>query len=150
VVEPQVPFVVKHHEKSHTMADTAAKFADKGVVWLAINSSAEGKEGFGTEKEMVAKWNVTYPCLVDASGTVGHLYGATNTPQMFVINAEGVLVYAGAIDSDPSMEPAVDKLSVTNYVDQALTQLLAGETITQPETKPYGCSVKYATPAKGH
>ena len=141
---PGCPFVVKHHEKSKTMVDLAAKFADKGVVWMAINSSAEGKQGFGTEAEMTKKWGVTYPCLVDADGTVGHMYGATNTPQMFIINAEGVLVYAGAIDSDPSVEPPVDKKTVTNYVDQALTQLLAGETITQPETKPYGCSVKYA------
>lgn len=143
---PGCPFVVKHHEKSTTMKDTAAKFADKGVVWLAINSSAEGKEGYGTEKEFVEKWKVTYPCLVDANGAVGHSYGATNTPHMFIIDGTGVLRYTGAIDSDPGAEPGADKSKITNYVDQALTQILAGETVTMPETKAYGCSVKYAKP----
>ncbi len=142
---PECPFVVKHHEKSHTMTDLAAKYADKGVVWLAINSSGEGKQGYGTDKAAAEKWNVTYPVLIDADGTVGHAYGATNTPHMYIIDAKGVLAYAGAIDSDPAANPPADPSKVTNYVDQALTQLIAGETVTQPETKAYGCSVKYSS-----
>ena len=141
---PGCPFVVKHHQLSTTMTDLAAKYADQDVVWMAINSGAEGNQGYGVDEEMAKKWNVEYPVLIDSDGTVGHMYDAKTTPHMFIIDAKGVLVYAGAIDSDRNPKPATDPSTVTNYVDQALTQLLAGETITVPETKPYGCSVKYA------
>jgi peroxiredoxin len=141
---PGCPFVVKHHEHSTTMADTAAKYADKGVVWMAINSTNPDHKDFGLDKEMVKKWNVAYPALVDSDGAVGHMYGAQTTPHMFIVDAQGVLRYNGAIDSDKGMKPAADPSTVTNYVDQALAQILAGETVTMPETKPYGCSVKFA------
>lgn len=142
---PGCPFVVKHHEKSTTMKDLAAKFADKGVVWMAINSTNPDHKDFGADKDAVKKWNVAYPVLTDADGTVGHMYGARTTPHMFIIDATGVLRYAGAIDSDRGTQPPADPSKVTNYVDQALTQILAGETVTVPETESYGCSVKYAS-----
>jgi hypothetical protein len=80
---------------------------------------------------------------LDPSGKVGHLFGATNTPQMFVINKEGVLVYAGGIDNKPSANPS-DIASAKNYVTAALTETLAGQPVAIPSARPYGCSVKYA------
>lgn len=135
------PFVVRHHEKYDTMADLAAKYKGK-VTWLAINSSASGKEGFGMDQEAMKKWSIAYPILIDADGGVGHMYGAKTTPHMFIIDAKGTLVYAGAIDNDPG-----DKKSPTekvNYVAKALDEVLAGKPVTESETKSYGCSVKYA------
>lgn len=139
---PQCPFVVKHHEKHSTMKDLASEFADKGVVWMAINSGAPGKQGAGLElnQEYKSKWTISYPILMDESGEVGHLYGAQTTPHMYVIDTSGELRYMGAIDNDRS----ATNLGDVNYVRQALNQVLAGETVTTPETRAYGCSVKYA------
>ncbi len=144
---PKCPFVVKHHEKMTTMADLAEKYEDE-VVWLAVNSAHENHMTYARSpqnKELVEEWKISYPMLVDADGHVGHAYGAKTTPHMYIIDTEGVLRYAGAIDSD-SGAGAYDsekKRSVTNYVDKALGQVVEGETVTQAETKPYGCSVKY-------
>lgn len=138
---PQCPFVVKHHQVHTTMADTYAAFKDRGVKWMAINSGAPGKQGHGLElnKKMKSEWSIAYPLLIDEDGKVGKMYGAKTTPHMYVINGEGTLVYAGAIDDNRSART----LGETNYVKAALTSLLAGETITDSETQPYGCSVKY-------
>lgn len=137
---PGCPFVVRHHEKYTTMTDTAKKFGDK-VVWLAINSSGPGKEGHGGDKDAITKWKIGYPVLNDEKGTVGKLYGAKTTPHMFIVDTKGMLAYAGAIDNDPKDEMAKDKK--INYVDQALTEIIAGKPVSNPETKQYGCSVKY-------
>ncbi len=139
---PGCPFVVRHYTEK-TMLNTYNEFKDQGVVWIAINSGAPGKEGAGLElnKKMKAEWNIPYPVALDESGDVGHLYGAKTTPHMFIINKDGVLAYAGGIDNDPSGK----NTDSTNYVETALRQVLAGETVTEPTTKAYGCGVKYAT-----
>jgi peroxiredoxin len=138
---PQCPYVLKHHKANNTMVETYNKFKDKGVVWLAINSGAAGKEGAGQDASAKAKkdWNIPFPILLDEAGKVGKSYGAKNTPAMFVIDASGKLAYMGAIDNDDSPS----KLGSTNYVAQAVSQLLAKETVSTPVTKPYGCNVKY-------
>ena len=82
--------------------------------------------------------------MLDPKGDLGHLYDAKTTPHMFVINPQGVLVYNGAIDDKPSTNP-IDDGTVTNYVSAALTQGMAGKPITTPTSRPYGCSVKYAS-----
>lgn len=144
---PMCPFVVKHHEKMKTMTELAEKYQDD-VVWLAINSANENHPTYAMNDkalEIVKKeWSLPYPVLVDASGKVGHMYGARTTPHMYIIDTEGVLRYAGAIDSDTGAKPYKKDSDVVNYVAQALDQILAGETVTMAETKAYGCSVKYA------
>lgn len=138
---PDCPFVKKHHVHNQTMASLASKFEEQGVRWLAINSGAEGKQGAGLErnKRAATEYGIGYPILLDSYGDVGHLYEARTTPHMFVIDAEGVLVYAGAIDNNQMMRTLGD----TNYVKEALTALLAGEEIETSSTRPYGCGVKY-------
>ena len=137
---PECPFVVKHHGTNKTMADTYAKYKDKGVVWLAINSGAPGKQGAGVELNAKHKkdWKIEYPILIDESGKTGKAYGSKNTPTMFIIDAQGNFAYMGAIDNDNSQ-----KLGTINHVDQALGQIVAKETVATPVTKAYGCSVKY-------
>jgi peroxiredoxin len=138
---PDCPYVKKHHEANHTMKNLAAEYADDGVVWMAINSGAEGKQGAGLERnrKAIEEYAIAYPVLLDMNGKVGKRYGATNTPHMFVIGTDGEIAYAGAIDSDNDAR----ELGETNYVAEALAALTSGAKVEKTETKAYGCSVKY-------
>ncbi|HNQ23182.1 MAG TPA: thioredoxin family protein [Phycisphaerae bacterium] len=135
----ECPYVVRHENKAKTMQSTAQKFADNGVVWLAVNSSFFAEQ----KAEQLRKWTkdnaINYPVLLDAEGKVGRMYQAKTTPHMFVIDRTGVLVYAGAIDDDPQGR----KESPRNYVEEAVRALLNNSTVAVASTKPYGCSVKY-------
>jgi peroxiredoxin len=137
------PFVKKHYG-SGSMQKTQKQATDDGVVWLSIVSSAPGKQGYLTPEAAVAKKkeiNAT-ALLLDPDGAVGHLYEARTTPDMFVINGEGTLVYKGAIDDQPNPDPATLE-GAKNYVVAALADVKAGKPVTTAETKSYGCSVKY-------
>ncbi|MFN0010274.1 MAG: redoxin family protein [Phycisphaerales bacterium] len=138
---PECPFVVKHHKKNPTFANLYKEFSPKGVVFLAINSGAAGKEGAGLDKSKEGKkeFGIQYPVLLDEAGDVGRTYGAKTTPHMFVIAKDGTIAYAGAIDNNTDAGKAGD----INYVKNALDEVLAGKAVTTKETKPYGCSVKY-------
>ena len=83
--------------------------------------------------------------VIVPEGIVGRAYGAKTTPHMFIVAADGVVVYAGGIDDDRS----ADVLGKINHVAQALGEILAGKAVSVPESQPYGCSVKYTEqPAK--
>jgi peroxiredoxin len=137
---PDCPFVQRHY-KAKTMIGLAQKFTDKGVVWLAINSTHYNKPA-DTEK-WTKEQGLPYLTLLDPSGEVGHLYGAKTTPHMYVIDKDGMLAFAGAIDDDPRGDAQAPK----NYVAAALTSLLAGTPIEVAAPRSYGCSVKYTAAA---
>jgi peroxiredoxin len=142
---PDCPYVRNSHTKG-SLVDTAKKHASKGVVWLAVNSNAPGKQGAGAERNRDARkeYKLDHPVLLDETGTVGKAYGATNTPHMFVID-KGKLVYRGAIDNSPDGEqgaPQGGKL--VRYVEEAIAAVTAGKPVATAETKAYGCGVKYA------
>lgn len=144
---PDCPFVKAAHTKG-SLVKLAKTHAEKGVVWLAINSGAAGKQGHGAERNRTARKDFTldHPVLLDEDGKVGRAYGATNTPHMFVIDKAGKIAYRGAIDNSPDGEgrsPADGTL--INYVDQAISALTAGKAASTTSTKPYGCSVKYGS-----
>jgi peroxiredoxin len=144
---PECPFVQRAHTKG-SLVDAADKHMQSGVVWLAVNSGAVGKQGHGvdTNRKGVSSFGLKHAVLLDESGQVGKAYGATNTPHLYVIDPQGVLVYRGAIDNSPDAErqsPEGGKL--VNYVDSALGALSAGQSVETKETKAYGCSVKYAS-----
>jgi peroxiredoxin len=142
---PGCPFVQKHYG-SGNMQKLQQEFTGKGVVWLTIDSSAPGLEGYLTAEQANAKmaeWKTRQTALVlDPDGKAGRSYGAKNTPHMFVINPEGKIVYEGAIDSKATPNPS-DIANSTNYVKVALDESLSGKAVTNANTKPYGCSVKY-------
>lgn len=145
-VNPECPFVVKHYEKSNNLPTLQKAAAADGVVWLSINSAAAGKQG-DYDAEKVAAWSAKTGAapaayLRDADGKVGKLYGAKTTPHIFVINGEGKLVYAGAIDSIRSAD-AADIAKAENYAAAALAAVKAGKPVEKANTPPYGCSVKY-------
>jgi peroxiredoxin len=137
-LNPDCPFVQRHY-KAGTMKKLATKYGEKGVVWLAVNST-HYMDAAANAKFKAAN-DLPYHVLVDQSGEVGHLYQAATTPHMYVIDGEGTLVYIGAIDDDPRGSKGTAQR--TNYVDAALGEVLAGKPVTTAETKPYGCSVKY-------
>ena len=142
---PECPFVKKHYG-SGNMQKLQTEFTSKGIVWLTIDSNAPGLEGNLTAEQAnakIAEWKTKQTALVlDPEGKAGRAYGAKNTPHMFVINPEGKIVYEGAIDSKATPNPS-DIASSTNYVKVALEESLAGKTVSNANTRPYGCSVKY-------
>jgi peroxiredoxin len=137
-INPDCPFV-QRHAKAKTMSTLAAKYKDQGVVWLGVNSTHY------MDAQANRKWaddnSLGYIVLDDRTGEVGRSYGARTTPHMFVIDKSGTLVYQGAIDDDQSGSKGS---AAANYVDAALSEVLAGTPVSAPQTKPYGCSVKYA------
>jgi peroxiredoxin len=142
---PGCPFVRASHTKG-SLKGLADKETAKGVVWLAINSAAPGKEGYGLDANRQGKqrFGLSHPILLDESGAVGHAYGAKHTPHMFVIDSKGILVYRGAIDNSPDGEgdsPQGGKL--VNYAESALADIENGHPVTVRESEAYGCSVKY-------
>jgi peroxiredoxin len=142
---PGCPFVRKHYGPG-SMQKLQQQATKDGVVWLSIDSSAPGKQGHlepsqAAETEKSLGMHST-ALLLDPEGKVGRLYEARTTPEMFVINADGVLVYKGAIDDRPTPDPA-SLQDAKNYVAAALAALKSGQPVTPAETKSYGCSVKY-------
>lgn len=141
----ECPFVRKHYD-SGNMQGLQKTATQGGAVWLSIVSSAEGKQGYTTPEQaqgLLTKEGAapTYKIL-DTKGEIGKLYDAKTTPHMFVVDKDGTLVYAGAIDSDDSAKPESIQ-TATNYVKDALDSLAVGKPVATPRTEPYGCSVKY-------
>lgn len=141
----QCPFVQKHYS-SGNMQNLQATYTAKGVKWLSVISSAEGKQGYLNPKTAatdVSKANFKGTAVaLDPTGTLGKQFGAETTPHMYILNAEGELVYMGAIDSIPSFNKD-DITKAENYVTKALDEILAGKPVTTTQTRSYGCSVKY-------
>lgn len=145
-VNPGCPYVRKHYDSAN-MQTTQKGAAGKGVVWLAVNSTAQAHNDFKKPADMAA-WMTSQKAaatstLMDSDGKVGKSYGARTTPHMYVVDAKGTLVYAGGIDDKPTANPA-DVKTATNYVNAALADVTAGKPVANATTRPYGCSVKYA------
>lgn len=140
---PDCPFVKKHHLKTRSMSDTYQYAKENDVVWFAVNSGAPGKQGHGLKRNQKARadYAIAYPVLLDEDGTVGKLYGAKTTPHMFLIDTDGILIYAGAIDDIPNPR----ELGEVNFVRKALGECLAKKEVEKASTRSYGCSVKYAS-----
>ena len=137
----------KKHYDSGNMQRLQREWTAKGVIWLTVLSSASGKQGYMTaaEENAYLKQENAHPtaALLDPTGALGHLYDAKTSPQMYVINPQGTLIYDGAIDDRPTTDVA-DIQGAKNYLTLALEEATAGKSVSTPVTRPYGCSVKYA------
>lgn len=144
---PQCPFVRRFYS-SGAMQKLQKTETAKNVVWLRINSSAEGHEGYQSVSDLASYVKdqsvAATASLLDPNGQVGHIFGARTTPHMFVIDPKGVLIYAGGIDNDPTADVS-DTPPASNYVTTALDEAMAGKPVSTPTAPPYGCSVKYAS-----
>jgi len=140
---PGCPFVKQVHGPGGVLENFSNNETKKGTVWLAINSGAPGNQGHGIEqnKDAAAKWQLGHPILMDEKGVVGKIYGARTTPQMYVIDKEGVLVYQGAPDNAPYGEPKEGQRVA--FLKEVLGDLHASKKLRHTNTKPWGCSVKY-------
>ncbi len=140
------PYTRKHYD-SGNMQRLQREWTAKGVIWLTVLSSASGKQGYMTaaEENAYLKQENAHPtaALLDPTGALGHLYDAKTSPQMYVINPQGTLIYDGAIDDRPTTDVA-DIQGAKNYLTLALEEATAGKSVSTPATRPYGCSVKYA------
>lgn len=141
----QCPFVVKHY-KSGNMQKLQKKYTASNVVWLSICSSAPGKQGHLDNARIIELLNehkaAPTAYLVDETGDVGRNYNAKTTPNMYIIDPDGMLIYAGAIDDIKSTD--TDDVPIAkNYVAEALDAALDGKSVPTKVTDPYGCSVKY-------
>lgn len=146
-VNPGCPYVQKHYNSANMQGTQKAAKA-QGVVWLAVNSTAPDASDYKAPAAM-AQWMqgqkaAADATLMDSDGKVGRAYGARTTPHMYIVDPTGTLVYAGAIDSKPTSNPA-DIASATNHVKVALGESLAGKPVSTPSTRAYGCSVKYSS-----
>jgi len=148
-VNPGCPYVQKHYGATN-MQGTQKAAVDQGVVWLAVSTTARDHVDYKAPADLAAwmKSNkaAATATLMDPEGTVGRAYGARTTPHLYIVNPAGTLVYAGAIDSKPTANPA-DIAGATNHVKQALAESLAGKPVSVASTRPYGCSVKYPSAA---
>ena len=145
-VNYECPFVKKHYG-SGNIPKLQEKYTGKDVVWITVNSAADGQQGYLPADELAARsakeGNKASQIVLDTDGTVGKAYGAKTTPQLVVIDKEGKVAYNGAIDSKATTE-AADIASADSYISLALDSVLAGKTVDKAKTQPYGCGVKYA------
>lgn len=142
---PECPYSKGHYE-SGNMQGVQKYATDKDVIWLSVNTSDDPARA-ALVATTLATWMkrqnaVASATLLDTDGQIGRAYGARTTPHLFMVDPRGKLIYAGGIDSKVPSRPA-DIASATNYIRQGLDEVLAGRPISQPVTKPYGCSVKY-------
>ena len=140
------PYEQKHY-KSGNMESLQKQWTGKGVIWLSILSDPPGEQGYVTpaqENEYLRTMHASpTAALLDPSGAIGRLYDARTTPHMFVIDPSGKIVYQGAIDDQPTPDPA--SLAIAhNYLNDALNAAMTGKPVATPVTRPYGCSVHYA------
>ncbi|MGD8206793.1 MAG: thioredoxin family protein [Thiohalocapsa sp.] len=139
------PYVVKHYGAGNMQA-LQKEAAESGYVWLSVISSAPGKQGYVSPEKADAltasREAAPTAVLLDPDGHIGRAYGARTTPHMFVIDAEGILVYMGGIDNRATTDPD-DIVGADNYVRLAIKDLDAGDDVQTPVTAPYGRSVKY-------
>jgi peroxiredoxin len=143
---PSCPFVQKHYN-SGNMQSLQKRFTGEGVQWIVVNSTAESHSEYLEPAELkawLAKQGAAASiAALDADGTVARAYAAKVTPHMYVIDPNGMLAYAGAIDDIRSANPA-DVKRANNYVVQAFTELRAGKPVSSPSTNAYGCTIKFA------
>jgi hypothetical protein len=134
---------------SGEMQGLQRKAAAKGVVWLSVNTANTGRPGYLSPAKAKARVSSTHAkvtaFLLDADTRVGRLYGAKSTPSFFIIGPNGLLAYQGAIDDDVYANGHPTR----NYVQEALDALTAGRSPAVTETRPYGCSVDYASSPRG-
>lgn len=135
------PFAKLYGQRLNDLNNT---FTPLGIPLLAINSmdtTMYEEERFSSMQDKSINEKFNFPYLYDATQTIGKMFGAAHTPQVFIIwrqNNAWVVKYSGAID-DNGEHPE----QATSFVANAANQLLNNQPITQPETESFGCRIYY-------
>jgi peroxiredoxin len=139
------PYTQKHYVSGNMQA-LQKEWTARDVVWFTVISSGPGKLGYVTpieENDYLKKMHAApTSVLLDPDAKLARLYNAKTTPDMYVIDPSGKLIYEGAIDDKPTPD-VQDVHGANNYVTDALTEAIAGKPVATPFTRPYGCAVKY-------
>lgn len=136
------PVVKKYQQR---IIDLNEKFAGKGYPVIAINSNDKDVspgDSYEGMKQLASDKGFKYQYLYDESQAVAKLWGATNTPHVYVITKKGdalILEYVGAIDNNADDPAKADK----KYVEDAVNALLGNETVPVSMTKAIGCGIKW-------
>lgn len=145
-VNPGCPYVRKHYDAQNMQA-TQKGATGQGAVWLAVTSTTPDHGDYLSPSQLAAwmtqQGAAATATLMDDDGKLGRAYGARTTPHMYIINPQGTLVYAGAIDSKPTAR-ASDIATAVNHVNVALAESMAGKAVSTPATRAYGCTIKYS------
>jgi peroxiredoxin len=147
-LNPDCPFT-RHAHTLGILKDYPKELRAQGIVWLGINSASNQKLGGSLEstRASIEEWELEFPVLIDDSGNVGRQFDATTTPEVFLIDSQGVLRYVGAVDNMP-FGKVRGGAEGQNYLTRALDQLKAGEPVSPDHQQSYGCRVKYAQPTR--
>ncbi len=147
-LNPDCPFT-RHNHTSGFLKDYPKQARSEGIVWLGINSASMQKMGGSLEvtRQSIEEWGIEFPVMLDESGNVGRRFDATTTPEVFLINELGVLVYVGAVDNMP-FGKVRGGAEGQNYLARAIAQLKAGKAVSPSFQQSYGCRVKYAQPSR--
>lgn len=143
------PYSRYHYKTKKTMIGLAKKYAEKGVKWVAVNSThTTSPEAYQSFLKNLGLKELPYPVVDDRDGRIGKSFSARTTPQIIIIDQEGKVAFNGAVDNAPLGKPRDPSGKVTPYVDRAISELLEGRKVSILETELFGCTVKYASPEK--
>ncbi|MFQ5767252.1 MAG: thioredoxin family protein [Acidobacteriota bacterium] len=124
------------------IADLGNSYQARGIGVVQINSNdpaRDSEDGLDAMKVRAQKLALQFPYLVDETSGLARVYGATRTPEAFLFDASGKLVYHGTID-DNAHEPGKVK---AHYLQDALEAVTAGRAVAVAETKALGCGIKF-------
>ncbi len=117
-------------------------YPKKGIGVVVINSNDPNKvseDGYTEMKKRAKERSMRFPYVMDLSSDIARAFGASKTPEAYLFDAEGKLVYHGAVD-DNAKEPAQVK---ETYLRNALDAVAGGKAVSVAETKAMGCSIKF-------
>ncbi|OIO60418.1 MAG: thioredoxin family protein [Verrucomicrobia bacterium CG_4_10_14_3_um_filter_43_23] len=143
--DPLCAYVSKFYKKG-VLQELQEKYTKSKIAWYMINSNAPGKRGYLANKEandyLIANHASPSAYLFDTDGKVGESYGATVTPTIFIINEDGKVIYKGAVDDKLTTDPK-EVGKGRNYIKAAIEKAIRKKSVAIPETRPYGCNIKY-------
>lgn len=139
---PVCPFTAVKY-KNGAMQALQRYAAAHDIVWLSIDTAAPDKAGYlsavAARTRIAQTGAMVTAFLFDPDGSIARRYGAKTTPSFFVLDRDGKLAYEGAMDD----QVFADQDAGREYMKAALTDLLAGRRVADPETQPQGCAIEY-------
>ncbi len=133
----QCPYAKLYENRLVTMSST---YAARGVQFIFINPGVGMGEGSDQMQDLAAK-NYSFPYLADEGQRISRQFGATKTPEVFVLHNMGgefVLKYKGAIDDNPQVESGVRN----NYLRTVIDEVLANKNVSNSDRRATGCMIK--------